>query len=841
MSVICPLYSGTVTKVRAKLKQYTGLKRPLIEYITSDEPTKKKQILLNNQVAGIVSKIHVKINDKLEKGKILFEMVDCPHDIEVMAMCAACGIDMVVHREELKKLKDKERLDRNFKQNSELKETDPDSSNNEKSSECESPPSKRAKRSALVSNMPELRVNREVAKDIARQEQEKNHRNRKLILICDLDHTLIHSSKTSYLNEDMIRLTKTDSSIKCFDLFHPKQSANSALNAQNPHIEFKTQTIKSNHTTKLRPHLSKFLERISEKYVLYISTLGARKYADEIADAIDPEGKFFSKTRLLSRDDLGRMSGTQFHKHTSLKHLFPAGESQLIMIDDRSDVWSNRKNCIHVPKYNFWKSVGDINDPNRKNLDKNAKKMKNSAGGGHDGKDKDDYLLVLEGLLSHVHSSYYIAYDKLKKEEKSAEKEEVENEVSGGFKVPKLPKSARESPKPVREPPTTFGAMHWIKSHILKGCTIAFENQLIPETEKENKRRRLYGPVQEIANNYRNWHGDGWSEPDFLERVRKRSIKNPEEFIARSTIHMLGGKTWISESQRVSEFGDDTPDPDKFSTSISEITHVLSPMLSENEWPMTRFCKKVDRSEKSDILTAEDDILDKKGLATTVFVVAERWLWNSYWLWRRIDEKMFNMEAARREGVAEALKKVKTEEDELKGLLENSLNEEDKAHLSQNALWDMEGEIDEFLSSDDETGEKDENNDKNDENKIEDEREDKNEDIEDETKNDSESKINGGNELKRKRVENEEENDENIDENIHEDVAKLIPENMVKSCLGVPMKSCYDDPEDMENFLDNPDENHEIENDLELLSDSSSNSSSGGSDLDDFAAQIDDL
>ena len=105
MNITCPLYTGTVTKVRAKIKQYTGInhQKRLLEYIDADS---KKRILNNDQIGGIVTKIHVKVNDKLEKGKLLFDLIECPHDVEVMGLCAACGIDMAEYRLEQKKLKE---------------------------------------------------------------------------------------------------------------------------------------------------------------------------------------------------------------------------------------------------------------------------------------------------------------------------------------------------------------------------------------------------------------------------------------------------------------------------------------------------------------------------------------------------------------------------------------------------------------------------------------------------------------------------------------------------------------------------------------------------------------
>ena len=105
------------------------------------------------------------------------------------------------------------------------------------------------------------------------------------------------------------------------------------------------------------------LSKISQKYDLYVSTLGVKVYADRVVTQINPDQKLLHKSRVLSRDDLQKACNTSFFKANNLRHLFPNGESMVLMIDDRADVWRKRKNCIHVPKYHFWKDVGDINDP----------------------------------------------------------------------------------------------------------------------------------------------------------------------------------------------------------------------------------------------------------------------------------------------------------------------------------------------------------------------------------------------------------------------------------------------------------------------------------------------
>ena len=132
---------------------------------------------------------------------------------------------------------------------------------------------------------------------------------RKLSLILDLDHTLLHCS-TDPAPEQLQQ--------KLPDLHHI--SLCSA--GRNP-----------NHWIKLRPGLAQFLEACHGLFELTIYTHGTREYAWKVAQVIDPKGAYFGN-RIVSRDDCPDLGSTK-----SLERLFPGGISMALILDDNESVW----------------------------------------------------------------------------------------------------------------------------------------------------------------------------------------------------------------------------------------------------------------------------------------------------------------------------------------------------------------------------------------------------------------------------------------------------------------------------------------------------------------------
>ncbi|CAL8362828.1 unnamed protein product [Arctogadus glacialis] len=182
---------------------------------------------------------------------------------------------------------------------------------------------------SMVHGVPELMVSSEQAEQLGREDQTRLHRNRKLVLMVDLDQTLIHTTE-----QHCPRMSNKG-------IFHFQ------LGRGDPMLH-----------TRLRPHCKEFLEKIAKLYELHVFTFGSRPYAHTIAGFLDPEKKLFSH-RILSRDECN----DPFSKSGNLSNLFPCGDSMVCIIDDREDVWKFAPNLITVKKYIYFQGTGDINAP----------------------------------------------------------------------------------------------------------------------------------------------------------------------------------------------------------------------------------------------------------------------------------------------------------------------------------------------------------------------------------------------------------------------------------------------------------------------------------------------
>ena len=189
----------------------------------------------------------------------------------------------------------------------------------------------------MIHSVPELKVSYEQAQQLGKADEEKLLSSRKLVLLVDLDQTLIHTTNNNPIDQ-----------IKFKDVINFRLYG---LNSQLYH-------------TKLRPFTNQFLESIAKYYELHICTFGARMYAHKIAEILDPEKKLFSH-RILSRDEC---FDPQL-KTGNLKALFPCGDSMVCIIDDREDVWNYQPNLISVKPYTYFRNTGDINSPNKQKDD----------------------------------------------------------------------------------------------------------------------------------------------------------------------------------------------------------------------------------------------------------------------------------------------------------------------------------------------------------------------------------------------------------------------------------------------------------------------------------------
>ncbi|XP_059620259.1 RNA polymerase II subunit A C-terminal domain phosphatase [Phlebotomus argentipes] len=227
--------------------------------------------------------------DTVGRGDTTPEVQECSHTTVIKDMCANCGADL--------------------RQNE-----------NGNPSEASVP---------MVHSVPELKVTQQLAEELGQADTERLLKDKKLVLLVDLDQTLIHTTNDNVPNN-----------LK--DVYH--------FQLYGPNSPW--------YHTRLRPGTPHFLNRMSPFFELHICTFGARNYAHMIATFLDENGKFFSH-RILSRDECFNATS----KMDNLKALFPCGDSMVCIIDDREDVWNMAANLIQVKPYHFFQHTGDINAP----------------------------------------------------------------------------------------------------------------------------------------------------------------------------------------------------------------------------------------------------------------------------------------------------------------------------------------------------------------------------------------------------------------------------------------------------------------------------------------------
>uniref|UniRef100_G3TL65 RNA polymerase II subunit A C-terminal domain phosphatase n=1 Tax=Loxodonta africana TaxID=9785 RepID=G3TL65_LOXAF len=269
---------------------------------------------LRSERAGVVRELCAQPGQVVAPGAILLRLEGCSHPVVMKGLCAECGQDLT------------QLQSKNGRQRAPLSTATV----------------------SMVHSVPELMVSSEQAEQLGREDQQRLHRNRKLVLMVDLDQTLIHTTEQ-----------------------HCQQMSNKGI------FHFQLGRGEPMLHTRLRPHCKEFLEKVAKLYELHVFTFGSRLYAHTIAEGfLDPEKKLFSH-RILSRDECI----DPFSKTGNLRNLFPCGDSMVCIIDDREDVWKFAPNLITVKKYVYFQGTGDINAPSGSRDTQMRKKVIHSSKG----------------------------------------------------------------------------------------------------------------------------------------------------------------------------------------------------------------------------------------------------------------------------------------------------------------------------------------------------------------------------------------------------------------------------------------------------------------------------
>ncbi|KAA8496018.1 RNA polymerase II subunit A C-terminal domain phosphatase [Porphyridium purpureum] len=173
----------------------------------------------------------------------------------------------------------------------------------------------------------ELSVTYKEAVEVGKKAARRMRSERRLYLVLDLDHTLLHAS-----NDPNARAALGADDAPCG---HKTDWIKQSPHASDIHtFPILGGAVQETMYVKLRPGLAEFLSRLVKKFELHIYTMGTRAYADAIARIIDPTKKFF-QGRIVSREDFKEGALNQ----KNLRRVFPCDDSMVLIVDDRDDVW----------------------------------------------------------------------------------------------------------------------------------------------------------------------------------------------------------------------------------------------------------------------------------------------------------------------------------------------------------------------------------------------------------------------------------------------------------------------------------------------------------------------
>lgn len=283
------------------------------------------EVWMVSKFSGKISSIIKMDGVEVEEGDVLCVMDPCNHPVLFNDMCAACG-------------------------------EKPVSSTN----------------SSVELSMyrdGKIKVSEDEACRIMQAKIENLKQSKRLALVLDLDHTLLHACEVRQLPSPHELEVTSMNYIHLIDEVALKDS----------HEVVK---VVKHHLVKLRPHCMNFLEQAHAKYQLTIYTAGTRKYADAIANLLDPTKRLFGNRcvderkgfsgdfllclrflilplsderlqvlstvdtdslfvalRIVSRSD-NPGDPTAGHSKT-LRKLFPDDTSIAVIIDDNENVWKD--------------------------------------------------------------------------------------------------------------------------------------------------------------------------------------------------------------------------------------------------------------------------------------------------------------------------------------------------------------------------------------------------------------------------------------------------------------------------------------------------------------------
>nr|CAD1840007.1 unnamed protein product [Ananas comosus var. bracteatus] len=197
-------------------------------------------------------------------------------------------------------------------------------------------------------------------------------REKKLILILDLDHTLLHSTHIADVSaEEEYLIRQIDSK-----------------NDDPARSIFRLDSIRM--LTKLRPYVHTFLKEASNLFELYVYTMAERPYALEVVKLLDPGNVYFGSKVITQNDSTQR--------HLKGLDVVLGADNVVVILDDTEPVWQeHRENLILMERYHFFASSLRQSGINCKSLSETKK----------DERECDGALATVLNVLKRIHRMFF--------------------------------------------------------------------------------------------------------------------------------------------------------------------------------------------------------------------------------------------------------------------------------------------------------------------------------------------------------------------------------------------------------------------------------------------------
>ncbi|XP_023902307.1 RNA polymerase II C-terminal domain phosphatase-like 4 [Quercus suber] len=163
-------------------------------------------------------------------------------------------------------------------------------------------------------------------------------RKKKLILVLDLDQTLLEARAIKKLTSEENYLLESEA--------EADQDCTSSSGGKGSLFKFE---VEPPLLVKLRPFVKEFLKAANDMFEMYIYTRACRVYALKVARLLDPDGDYFL-SRIITRDE--RPGCDKKCLDEVLGH-----ENVVLIVDDNRNMWpKHQANLINIQKYEYFAS-----------------------------------------------------------------------------------------------------------------------------------------------------------------------------------------------------------------------------------------------------------------------------------------------------------------------------------------------------------------------------------------------------------------------------------------------------------------------------------------------------